>query len=60
VTAKVKAVDVKKRTITLTGPEGKTKTFKVDPSVKRLNEVKKGDDVTLRVTQALAIEVVKP
>ena len=60
VTAKVKAVDVKKRTIALTGPEGKTKTFKVDPSVKRLNEIKKGDDITLRVTQALAIEVVKP
>ncbi len=60
VTAKVKAVDVKKRTITLTGPEGQTKTFKVDPGVKRLNEIKKGDDITLRVTQALAIEVVKP
>lgn len=60
VTAKVQAVDAKKRTITLMGPEGKTKTFKVDPSVKRLNEVKKGDDITLRVTQALAIDVVKP
>jgi Cu/Ag efflux protein CusF len=60
VTAKVKAVDVKKRTLTLTGPEGQTKTFKVDPSVKRLNEIKKGDEIVLRVTQALAIEVVKP
>lgn len=60
VTAKVQAVDAKKRSITLMGPEGKTKTFKVDPSVKRLNEVKKGDDITLRVTQALAIDVVKP
>jgi hypothetical protein len=60
VTAKVQAVDVKGRTITLMGPEGKSKKFKVDKSVKRLNEIKKGDDITLRVTQALAIEVVKP
>jgi hypothetical protein len=60
VTAKVTAVDVKGRTITLMGPEGKTQKFKVDKSVKRLNEIKKGDDITLRVTQALAIDVMKP
>ncbi len=60
ITAKVNAVDVKKRTITLTGPEGKTKKFKVDKSVQKLGEIKKGDDITLRVTQALAIDVVKP
>jgi len=45
---------------TLMGPEGKTKKFKVDKSVKRLNKIKKGDDITLWVTQALAIDVVKP
>jgi len=28
--------------------------------VKRLGEIKKGDDITLRVTQALAITVMKP
>lgn len=60
ITAKVKAVDVKKRTITLTGPEGKTKKIKVDKRVERLGEIKKGDDITLRITQALAIDVVKP
>jgi Cu/Ag efflux protein CusF len=60
ITAKVQAVDLKKRTIKLTGPEGKTKKFKVDKNVKRLDEIKKGDDVTLRVTQALAIDVTKP
>ncbi len=60
VTAKVTAVDVKGRTLTLMGPEGKTQKFKVDKSVKRLNEIKKGDDITLRVTQALAIDVMKP
>jgi translation elongation factor P/translation initiation factor 5A len=60
VTAKVEAVDLKARTITLMGPEGKTKKFKVDKSVKSLDKLKKGDDITLRVTDALAITVVKP
>ena len=60
VTAKVEAVDLKARTITLMGPEGKTKKFKVDKSVKALDKLKKGDDITLRVTQALAIDVMKP
>jgi hypothetical protein len=32
----------------------------VDKSVKALNKLKKGDDITLRVTDALAITVVKP
>jgi hypothetical protein len=60
VTAKVEAVDLKARMITLKGPEGKTKTFKVDKSVKALDKLKKGDDITLRVTDALAITVMKP
>ncbi len=60
ITAKVQAVDLKKRTIKLTGPEGKTKTIKVGQNVRRLGEIKKGDDVTLRVTQAFAIDVMKP
>jgi DNA-binding beta-propeller fold protein YncE len=60
VTAKVEAIDLKTHTITLIGPEGKTKKFKVDKSVKPLDKLKKGDDITLRVTDALAITVVKP
>jgi hypothetical protein len=60
VTAKVQAVDVKGRTITLTGPEGKTRKIKVSENVKRLGEIKKGDNVTLRLTQAIAIDVMKP
>ena len=47
------------RTITLKRPEGKTKTFKVDKSVKALDKLKKDDDITLRVTDALAITAVK-
>ncbi len=60
VTATVEAIDYQKRTVTLKGPEGKTRTIKVDPGVKRFNEVKKGDELVLRYTEALAISVQKP
>lgn len=60
VTGKVQAISKIQRTITLMGPDGKTKEFKVDKSVKRFNEIQKGENITLRVTQALAINVVKP
>ncbi len=48
------------RTITLKGFEGKTKKFKVDKSVKTLDKLKKGDVITLRVTDTLVITVMKP
>jgi hypothetical protein len=60
VTANVEAVDYQKRTITLRGPQGNVGTYKVGDAVKRLNEVKTGDQVVLRVTDALAILVEKP
>ena len=60
VTANVEAVDYQKRTITLRGPQGNVMTYKVGDAVKRLNEVKAGDQVVLRVTDALAIVVEKP
>jgi hypothetical protein len=60
VTATVEAIDYAKRTVTLKGPQGGTRTLKVDPSVKRFNEVKAGDQVVVRVTEALAISVRKP
>jgi len=58
-TAKVTAVDPKKGTVTLMGPEGKSKTMKVSKKV-NLKQLKKGDDVTVRYTEALAILVEKP
>jgi hypothetical protein len=58
--AKVENVDVTKRTITLKGADGKTKTFKVSEDVKTLAEVKKGDELVLRHTEALAVSVQKP
>ena len=53
----VEAIDYAKRRVTLKGPEGKTRTIKVDPSVKRLDEVKKGDQIVVRHTEAIAFSV---
>jgi hypothetical protein len=56
----VEAIEYAKRRVTLKGPEGKTRTIKVDPSVKRLDEVKKGDQIVVRYTEATAFSVRKP
>jgi hypothetical protein len=59
ITAKIVSVDPQARTVTVEGPMGGKPTIKVGPKVK-LNELQNGDDVTLRVTDALAIRVEKP
>ncbi len=56
----VEAIDYTKRRVTLKGAEGKTRTIKVDPSVKRLDEVKKGDQIVVRHTETIAFSVRKP
>jgi hypothetical protein len=60
ISADVEAVDYQMRTITLKGPQGNVRTYKVGDAVKRLNEVKKGDQVVLRLSEAVAIVVTKP
>ena len=60
ITANVEAIDYKNRTVTLKGPEGGVRTIKVGNNVKRLDEVKVGDQVVLRITEALALDVTKP
>jgi translation elongation factor P/translation initiation factor 5A len=60
VTAKVEAIDYQKRTVTLRQPNGAQKTFAVDKSVEKFNTVKTGDEVVLRVTDALLINVESP
>ena len=57
--ATVEAIDYKTRKVTLRGPEGNTTSFKVDDSVKNLDQVKVGDQVTVDYYQSLAIQVVK-
>ena len=46
VTATVQAIDQAKREVTVKGPLGNVVTFTVDKRVKRLNEVKVGDEAT--------------
>ena len=59
ITAKIVSVDTQTRTVTVEGPGGGMPTIKVGPNVK-LDELQKGDDVTLRVTDPLAIRLEKP
>jgi Cu/Ag efflux protein CusF len=59
ISAKVQAVDAAAHTVTVKGPLGKERTFKVNPKVD-LSTLKNGDDIVLRVTDALAIDVTAP
>ncbi len=59
VQADVEEVNNEKRTITLKGPSGESRTYNVSKQVKHLKEIKKGDQVVIDVTQALALEVIK-
>jgi Cu/Ag efflux protein CusF len=59
ISAKVEAVDAAAHTVTVKGPLGKERTFKVNPRVD-LSALKTGDEIVLRVTDALAIDVTAP
>jgi len=58
--ATVEAIDLQKRTVTLRGPQGNAVTLKVDEQVKKFDQVKAGDEVVVRHTEAVAIAVQKP
>jgi hypothetical protein len=60
VTATVEDIDYAKREVKLKGPEGNTVKITVGDKVKRLDEVKKGDQIVARYTEALAVSVAKP
>jgi len=60
VTAKVQDIDQAKREVTLKGPLGNVVTFVVDQRVKRLKEVRVGDEVTAEYYVSLAGELRKP
>jgi Cu/Ag efflux protein CusF len=55
-TGRVEAVDLATRRVTLSGP-GRVMVIPVDDRVSRLDEVKAGDEVVIRHTQALAIRL---
>ena len=60
ISAVVEKIDYKKRLISLKGPEGNVREFVVDKSVKKFKNIKKGDDVFVRFTEAVAITVDAP
>jgi len=58
-TGTVESIDPKKRTVSVKGPAGNVRTFHVDKAVKNFNQIKVGDQVVLRITEAVALSVVK-
>ncbi|HKW00929.1 MAG TPA: hypothetical protein VJN96_13975 [Vicinamibacterales bacterium] len=60
VTAKVTAIDLAKREVTLKGPLGNSETVVVGDQVQRLNEVKIGDDVTVKYYIGVAADLRAP
>ena len=46
--------------MTLEGPEANSMTLKAHKGIKNFKQVKKGDEVVVRHTEALAIAVQKP
>ncbi len=57
---KIDAVDLKERTVRITDPDGATRSIKVATTVQNLKELKKGDDVVIRFSEAMAIVVEAP
>ena len=58
ITARIIAIDSNKRKVTLQFPDGRTKELKVRKTVD-LTGLKPGDDVTMRLTEGIAIVVEK-
>jgi Cu/Ag efflux protein CusF len=59
VTAMVTAVDPAQRTVTLQSASGKTRTIEVGDQVHNFDQIKVGDTVHAKYTQALALELKK-
>lgn len=57
--ARVESIDYDQRTVVLSGPQGNAVELAVDEHVQRLNEVKPGDIVVVRYTEALAMKMIK-
>jgi hypothetical protein len=60
VTAKVEAVDLAKRELTVRGPLGNVGTFVVSDEVKRLDEIKPGDEIRAEYYLGITAELRPP
>ena len=59
VQARVDAIDYATRKVVLSGPDGNQIEVTVDDAVERRGEVKAGDIVVVRYTQALTMKIIK-
>lgn len=57
VNAKVVGIDYKQRIVTLVGPDGNEVPVSVDPGVQGIENIKVGDIVAVKYTEAVAISV---
>jgi len=60
ITAQVEKIDKDKRELTLMGPGGETRTVTVPEDMKKFDELKVGDNVVIRATESVAIQVSSP
>jgi Cu/Ag efflux protein CusF len=60
VTGRIEAIDHATREITLKGPQGRVETYSVSKDVKRLDEAKVGDYVTIKYYLGFAAELREP
>lgn len=60
ISAVIQGIDKAKRRLTLKGPQGNVVSVKVDKAVKAFDELKVGDSIHVRYTEAIAISVSKP
>jgi ribosomal 50S subunit-recycling heat shock protein len=59
-TGHVESIDTVRRTIALKGPAGNVRMFRINKQAKNFGQIKKGDQVVLRYTEAVALSVVRP
>jgi len=59
ITAKVEAVDLPNRLVTVRGPMGRSVVIKADDRVKNLAQVKVGDELVMKYVEAVSIELKK-
>ena len=57
VLAEITAIDKKTREVTITGPKGNSVTIIADKEVKNFNDLKVGDKVHARYSEAVAIAI---
>jgi hypothetical protein len=59
-TATVVDIDHANRLVTIQGPEGRSATVTAGPEVKNLDQVKVGDQISVKYYQSMAVDLIRP